>query len=125
MPPAARTPEINDTELRLRATVLREGQTAMPVLVIAEANLPEEACAEIAGKMTPLIREAKGISPATLRVMAAGRAGLHPRGRWGEAGEPRCSNPHDLLAGGRSAAELRPSAWPREMPDRSYVTSNE
>jgi tetratricopeptide (TPR) repeat protein len=33
----------------------------MPVLLIAEADLPEEAYAEIAGKMTPLIREAKGL----------------------------------------------------------------
>jgi len=33
----------------------------MPVLLIAEADLPEEAYAEIAGKMTPLIRAAKGL----------------------------------------------------------------
>jgi hypothetical protein len=33
---------------------------AMPVLLIAEADLPEEAYAEMADKMTPVIREAKG-----------------------------------------------------------------
>jgi hypothetical protein len=33
----------------------------MPVLLIAEADLPEEAYADIAGKMTPLIREPKGL----------------------------------------------------------------
>jgi hypothetical protein len=33
----------------------------MPVLLISEADLPEEAYVEIAGKMTPLIREAKGL----------------------------------------------------------------
>jgi hypothetical protein len=32
----------------------------MPVLLIADADPPEEACAQIADKMTPLIREAKG-----------------------------------------------------------------
>jgi len=34
----------------------------MPVLLIAEADLPEEAYAEIAGKMTPLIREGQGLN---------------------------------------------------------------
>lgn len=33
----------------------------MPVPLIAEANLPEEAYAEMAGKMTPLIQSAKGL----------------------------------------------------------------
>ena len=33
----------------------------MPVLLIAKAELPEEAYADIAGKMTPLIRAAKGL----------------------------------------------------------------
>ena len=32
----------------------------MPVLLIAEADLPEDAYADIAGKMTPPLREAKG-----------------------------------------------------------------
>jgi hypothetical protein len=32
----------------------------VPVLLIAEADLPEEAYAEIADKMSPLLREAKG-----------------------------------------------------------------
>src|SRR5260370_15519800 len=35
-------------------------ENAMPVLLIAEADLPEDAYAEIAGKMTPVLREAKG-----------------------------------------------------------------
>jgi hypothetical protein len=33
----------------------RGGRTAVPVLLIAEADLPEEAYAEIAYKMTPAI----------------------------------------------------------------------
>jgi hypothetical protein len=32
----------------------------MPVLLIAEAGLPEEAHAKIADKMAPLMRQAKG-----------------------------------------------------------------
>lgn len=46
----------------------------MPVLLIAEADLPEEAYAEIADKMTPLIREAKGF------ICHAG--GPDPAGGW-------------------------------------------
>ena len=46
----------------------------MPVLLIAEAELPEEAYAEIADKMTPLIREAKGF------ICHAG--GPNPAGVW-------------------------------------------
>lgn len=46
----------------------------MPVLLIAESDLPEEAYAEIAGKMTPLIREAKGL------ICHAGRP--DPAGGW-------------------------------------------
>ena len=33
----------------------------MPVLLIAEADVPEAAYAEIADKITPLMREAKGL----------------------------------------------------------------
>ena len=46
----------------------------MPVLLIAEAELPEEAYAEIADKMTPAIREAKGF------ICHAG--GPDPAGGW-------------------------------------------
>jgi len=50
------------------------GRTEVPVLLIAEADLPEEAYAEIADKMTPLIREAKGF------ICHAG--GPDPAGGW-------------------------------------------
>ncbi len=46
----------------------------MPVLLIAEADLLEEAYAEIADKMTPLLREAKGF------ICHAG--GPDPAGGW-------------------------------------------
>ena len=46
----------------------------MPVLLIAEADLPEEASAEIADKMTPLLRDAKGF------ICHAG--GPDPAGGW-------------------------------------------
>ena len=46
----------------------------MPVLLIAEMDLPEEAYAEIAGKMTPVLREAKGF------ICHAG--GPNPAGVW-------------------------------------------
>jgi hypothetical protein len=46
----------------------------MPVLLIAEADLPEEVYAEIADKMTPLIRAAKGF------ICHAG--GPDPAGGW-------------------------------------------
>jgi len=46
----------------------------MPVLLIAEADLPEKAYAEIADKMTPVIGEAKGF------ICHAG--GPNPAGGW-------------------------------------------
>jgi hypothetical protein len=46
----------------------------MPVLLIAEANLTEEAYAGIAGQVTPLIRAAKGF------ICHAG--GPNPAGGW-------------------------------------------
>jgi hypothetical protein len=52
----------------------------MPVLLIADADLPEEACAQIADEMTPLIREAKGF------ICQAGAP--DPAGGW-RAGEIR------------------------------------
>ena len=52
----------------------------MPVLLIAEADLPEEAYAEIADKMTPLRREAKGfICPAGGPRLSAVKRRLFPR----------------------------------------------
>jgi hypothetical protein len=54
----------------------------MPVL-IAEADMPEEAYAEIAGKMTPLLQEAKGL------ICHAGRP--DPAGEWrgSRSGSPK------------------------------------
>jgi len=55
-PPAARTPVMNmdgDAGSHLRP---RGGRTVMPVLLIAEPDLPEDAYAEIADKVTPLLR---------------------------------------------------------------------
>ena len=46
----------------------------MPVLLIAEAGLSEEAYAEIPDKMTPVLREAKGF------IAHAG--GPDPAGGW-------------------------------------------
>ena len=46
----------------------------MPVLLIAESDIPEEAYAEIADKMTPVLREAKGF------ICHAG--GPDPAGGW-------------------------------------------
>ena len=79
----------------------------MPVLLIAEADLPEEAYAEIAGKikMTPLMREAKGL------ICHAGRP--DPAGGWrgveiweSERGQPKLVRPqHRAQAANRRHAE--------------------
>ena len=41
----------------------------MPVLLIAEADLPEEAYAEMADKMMPLIRQATGFICHVLQLL--------------------------------------------------------
>jgi hypothetical protein len=46
----------------------------MPVPLIAEAKLPEDAYADMAGKMTPLIRTAKGL--------ICHASGPDPAGKW-------------------------------------------
>jgi hypothetical protein len=55
----------------------------MPVLLIAEAGLPEEAYAQIADKMTPVMREAKGF------ICHAGGPDPAGGGGWSRSGSPK------------------------------------
>jgi len=80
----------------------------MPVLLIAEAGLSEEAYAEIADKMTPLIREVKGF------VCHAG--GPSPAGGW------RVVEIWDSEADGQNWFEhnIKPNLPPGAMPKHTY-----
>ena len=80
----------------------------MPVPLIAEAKLPEEAYAEMAGKMTPLIQSANGL------ICHAG--GPDPAGKW------RVVEIWESEADSQSFfnQNLKPNLPPGVVPDMTY-----
>ena len=96
----------------------------MPVLLIAESDLPEEANAGIADKMTPVIRAAKGL------ICHAGRP--NPAGRWrvieiweseedGQTGPITTSSPtcHQLSSRRIRTTRFAPQSPGRPPPQRA------